>query len=186
MNSGLLLSRLNAPGADEDRVKAGRAGVILGAFIGALVACALILPAPAMAATSCSTPGHTLHVAPKANLDVVGLSAQGFPCTKAIAVAREVARDLAAGSSISLSGAAGIDITSTTPCAGCATETHVSLSYPTGTINVSLKGATRLSSSGGAMFPSPALPFPRIPDFPFPNIPSFPAPTIPNSGITTV
>jgi hypothetical protein len=162
---------------------------MLGAFIGALAACALFLPAAAGATTSCSTHGLAPHVAGKASLDVVGLSAQGFSCTKAASVAREVAHDLAAGDSINLSGAAGIDIASTTPCVKCATETHVALSYPNGTISVVLKGATKLSSAGSGTIPVPTLPFPgfQVPSFPgFPNIPSFPAPADPNSGITTV
>lgn len=192
MNTDLLPSRSNGPRPAQDRATPGRVAKILGALIGAVAACALILPVPAGAATSCPTHGLTLHVAGKASLDVVGLSAQAVSCTKAVTVAREVARDLATGGSISVSGAAGIAIASTTPCAGCATETHVALTYPTGTINVTLKGATKLSAAGSTTLPFPAVPVPRIPGLQFPsfpslpNIPTFPAPVNPNSGITTV
>jgi hypothetical protein len=184
MTTHLFSSCLNAPRLLKDREKSGRVRNLLGALTVAVAAYALILPAPALAATNCQ--GLTLRVAGKARVDVVGLSAEGFSCTKATTVARQVAREITAGRSLNLSGATGIEIASTTRCSGCAAETRVSLGYPTGTINVLLRGAAKLPSVGTATIPFPVLPFPRIPDFPFPDVPTLPAPTIPDTGVTTV
>jgi hypothetical protein len=186
MDSSMFPSCSKAPRAARRGAELGRAAKIVGALAGAGAACALLLPAPAGAATSCSTHGLTLRLTGKASLAVVSLSAQGFTCTRAVAVARQLVRELGAGGSISLSGAAGIDIGSSTPCAACATETQVSLSYPSGTIEVALKGATKLSSGGGTAIPLPGLPFPGLPEVPGPNFPSVPTPTNPGSGVTTV
>jgi len=135
--------------------------------------------------------GLTTH-AGKVGVDVVGLSTQGLSCTKADGVARQVAHSLSAGSSLDLTGAAGIAVATTTPCEKCATQTHVSLSYPTGTIEMTLKGATKLFAGTGAAIPFPTIPFPKIPGLQFPsfprlpNIPNLQSPANPNNGVTTV
>lgn len=184
MNTSLLSGRWSASWSTEDRGKSGRVVRILGALIGGLAACALILPAPASAATTCSTQGLTLHFVGKARLDVVGLTVQGFSCAKAGAVTRQIVRDLSTGGSISLSGVAGMEISSDVPCARCVTETQVSLSYPNGTIDVSLKGMTKAPPSGSIPFALPSLPLPRIPGFVFPSIPSLSFPATSSGGRT--
>jgi hypothetical protein len=189
MSTSLLPTRIYERLFVQASTRTGGVGRSLGLLIGALSACALMLAAPAGAATSCSTHGLTLRASGKASLQVVGLSAQGVSCAKATGVARRIARDLATGTSITLAGVSGIDVASSTPCANCATQTDVSLSYPAGSVNVSLKGATKLSASGSSAVPTPSLPFPRIPGFEFPAVPAlpnFPTPVNPNSRFTTV
>jgi len=166
---------------------------VVGPLIGVLAACALALPGPAVGAAGCSTHRLQFPASGRASLQVVGLSADGFSCAKAASVARTVARELGTGRPIALAGVNGIDINSNS-CPSCVSETHVSLTYRTGTINLILKGKSVLSGPGSdtlpfPALPFPALPFPRIPGFQpptFPTIPSVPTPMNPNSGVTTV
>jgi hypothetical protein len=154
----------------------------------AALASVLMLAAPANAATRCH-----VTATPTSQLKVVQLSVQGVGCAKAATVARQVGVDLAAGKPLTLSGVSGIDIASTTACANCATKTQVAITYPKGTIDVSLAGKTKVArpAASGALptvtFPQiPSITFPRIPGFTIPSIPSFPNPDSSNSGAVTV
>ena len=172
-------------------INLARAGRLLAALICVLAAWIILTPASAAAATTCPVQGLTVH-AGKVGVNVVGLSAQGISCTKAIGVARQVAHSLTVGNALNLAGAAGIAIATITPCNTCVPQTHVSLSYPAGTIKMTLTGATKLFAGTGAAIPIPTIPFPKIPgfqfpDFPrFPNIPNFPSPVNPNQSATTL
>jgi hypothetical protein len=186
----LLAHRSTSKRSSTGQATLGRAGRLVATLICALATWALLAPASAAAATTCPVHGLTIH-AGKVGVDVVGLSAQGVSCQKAVDAARQVAHGLAGGSSLNLAGPAGIAVATTTPCEKCATQTHVTLSYPTGTIKMTLKGATKLFARAGAAIPFPTIPFPRIPGFQFPsfprfpNIPNFPSP-VPSNGTTTV
>src|SRR5579872_470175 len=103
----------------------------------------LMLAAPGNAATRCDVTATPMA---HSQWKVVQLSVQGVGCAKAATVARQVGVDLAAGKPLTLSGASGIDIASTTPCANCATKTHVAITYPNGTIDVSLTGKTNVAN----------------------------------------
>ena len=174
--------------ASAGSVKIGRAGRLAAALICALAVCVLLTP-PSARAAACPVQGLTTHNG-KAAIDVVGLSARGVSCAKAAGVARQVARSLATGNSLNLAGAAGVAIATMTPCAKCATQTHVSIGYPAGTIKMTLKGAAKLAGRAAAVIPFPNIPFPKIPGFPsFPRLPNIPgrvSPSSPNDGVTTV
>jgi hypothetical protein len=172
--------------AREGRIRALRS--IFTAF--AALLSVLMLATPANAATRCDVTATPMA---SSQLKVVQLSVQGVGCAKATTVARQVGVDLAAGKPLTLSGVSGIDIASTAPCANCATKTQVAITYPKGSIDVSLAGKTKVASpaASGAL---PAVPFPqippttlpRIPGFTFPSIPGFPNPDSSNSGAVTV
>jgi hypothetical protein len=112
---------------------------------------------------ACSTHGLTFssHVRPASAYSVVALRAHGLPCATARTVASRVAQELLHGQGISVSGAVGFGMTEQSCTGGCgAPTTSVSISYPHGTITVSLRGAA--SGSGGTT-PAPTLPTPGEP-----------------------
>jgi hypothetical protein len=135
------------------------AALVALASTGALSAAAL----HTHSAGACSTHGLRFPAGGEAarGYRVVSLSARGVPCATARSVASRVAHDLLRGQGISVAGAVGFGLTEES-CTGCATTTNVSVSYPHGTIIVSLRGAG--AASGGSIpAPSPTLPVPAGP-----------------------
>lgn len=161
------------------------------AFLAA-AAVLLLLPSAGFAATSGTTACVSPSVARPASLQtrvkvsILRLSVQGLSCGRGVTVARRVAADLAAGRSIAVTGASSISIVSTSACTTCAPSTQVSVGYPSGVVNVSLRGGS--SSVGSVDVPNPAgLWPPDFPNFPIPNLPGSPFPQSPgSSGVTTV
>ena len=119
-----------------------------------ILAATAVAAGPAFGASSsaaCNT--HGLAVS---GFRVVGLHAQGLPCTKARTVAGLVTRDLAHGRPVSVSGADGFAMNQQS-CTGCKTTTSVSISYPSGKVTVSIRGGSGSSGSlggGGGLLPS--------------------------------
>jgi hypothetical protein len=86
---------------------------------------------------------------------VVQLRATGIACVQARKVAGRIASDLAHGRSVAVTGSVGFGMTQQT-CTGCKTTTTVTISYPHGSLAISLRG-------GSGSNTSPAMP--TIPSF---------------------
>jgi hypothetical protein len=99
-------------------------------------------------AATCSVQGLAVS-----SVHVIGLRAQGLSCLSARTVAGRVAADLAHGRSISISGSVGFGM-STSMCTGCRTTTTVTITYPHGSLAISLRGG-----SGGV---APGTPIPSF------------------------
>jgi hypothetical protein len=123
-------------------------------------------------ASSCSTKGLAFATGKNASYKVVELGAEGLTCSKARAVAQQVALDLLHGKPVSLDGVSGLGMSMVSNGSGPA-RTQISLTYPNGKITVSLSGSGGSSSS---INPFPSSPFPTIPSNPFPT------PSTPSSG----
>ena len=72
---------------------------------------------------------------------VVQLQATGIACAQARRVAGQVAADLAHGRSVSVTGSVGFGMTQQT-CTGCKTTTTVTITYPHGSLAISLRGGS--------------------------------------------
>jgi hypothetical protein len=145
-------------------------------LLGLLICGSAAAAAVERAATGCSTHGLSFSFGKAGKYSVTQLGADGVPCSKARTVARQVALDLLHNRPITLSGAEGLGM-STSSCSGCgtATTTKIALTYSYGKVTVSLTGAGTPSSPN---IPLPLDPLPTIPIDPFPTIPSTP----PSSG----
>ena len=121
----------------------------------ALAGCLLVMGTGASAArssaatVSCSTRGLSGghgHAAAR----VVGLNVDGLSCRTGRAIAGTIARDLTHGQPISISGASSYSMSESSICTSrCASRTEVSVSYPRGSVEVSLGGAASAGVSGG-------------------------------------
>ena len=146
------------------------AGVTVSA--GCLVLVAMSAAAPTV---SCTTRGLVPHTTgDHAVMSVTTVSAIGIGCEKALAVARSVAAEVELGKPISMSGPADFTMSQTTSCAGCATQTHLTISYPGGgVVEIGLKGSGANATTSPAPFPA----LPSVPGLPkdfwksFPNLP---------------
>jgi hypothetical protein len=123
--------------------------------VGALAMLLLTFSAPAesrtAAATACSTQG-LLTRASAGGYKVVRITTEGLSCTKARAVAREVAQQVIHNKAVSVAGVMGFGM-STQTCPGCTPTTEISLTYSTGgKLTVSLRGP---GSGKSAPSPSP-------------------------------
>lgn len=173
------LSRTHSMSAVGTLVKLGVALAIAAAL---LVTGATFAGAQTTATTTCSTRGLRAATGggrTSSPLSVVRLDAEGVSCSRAAGVARQVVADLAGGKPVSVNGAEGIDIVSSSACGGCASETQLSLTYPAGVVTIEVRGALPGSSGTGQL---PSTPFPQFPDFPFPQVPTIPFPN--GSGST--
>jgi hypothetical protein len=158
---------------------------VAAAFLAAGAASLVLAAAAAHAANgttmTCST--RTLSSLPLRsngrNVDIMSLTAQGVPCSKAAALAKLVARALAHGNSIALPGLIGVSTVSAEACGRCAPSTHVSLAFAHGAVNVTLRGVGSGLSQGGGAFPVPSFPGLAIPPG------ALPAPSGPAPGPTT-
>ncbi len=110
-----------------------------------LAACALLGTQPAAAsarhglAVACSTRGLAVSAGGASGYRVVGLHAAGLSCETARGVARRVAEDLLRNRSLSFTDASGFSVSQVT-CGGCRSRTDVAISYPDGSIDMSLTG----------------------------------------------
>jgi hypothetical protein len=120
--------------------KIARAGI----FVSALAVCAAGSSAGAAGRVTCSIRG--LDVAP---VHVVALHVQGMSCTSARTVAGKVATDLAHGRSVSVPGSVGFGM-SQQSCTGCKTTTSVTITYPHGSLAISLRGGSGANSTAPA------------------------------------
>jgi len=77
---------------------------------------------------------------------VVQLRATGIACVQARRVAGQVAADLAHGRSVSVTGSVGFGMTQQT-CTGCKTTTTVTITYPHGSLAISLRGGSGANST---------------------------------------
>ena len=120
---------------------------------GALLAAFALLgtqPAAASArhglAVACPTRGLAVSAGKTSGYRVVDLHAAGLSCQTARGVARSVAEDLLRNRSLSFADASGFSVSQVT-CGGCKSKTQVAISYPDGSIDMSLTG-TALETPG--------------------------------------
>jgi len=132
-----------------------------------LAACALLGTQPAAATArrgvevACATRGLAVSSGSGSRASgyrVVGLHVAGLTCQTARGVARQVAEDLLRNRSLSFSDASGFSINQVT-CSGCTPKTEVAISYPRGSIEMSLTGSA-LTVPSTTPFPVPQFPVP--------------------------
>jgi len=105
-------------------------------------------------ATACSTQGVLTH-ASAGGYKLVRITAEGLSCTKARAVAREVAQQVIHNKPVGVPGVMGFGM-STQTCTGCTPTTEISLTYSSGgKLTVSLRGP---GSGKSVPSPNPAPP----------------------------
>jgi hypothetical protein len=80
------------------------------------------------------------------SVHVVQLQATGIACVQARRVAGDIASDLAHGRTVSVSGSVGFAMSQQT-CTGCKTTTTVTITYPHGTLAISLRGGSGSNST---------------------------------------
>ena len=80
------------------------------------------------------------------SVHVVQLRATGIACVQARRVAGHIASDLAHGRSVSVSGSVGFAMSQQT-CTGCKTTTTVKITYPHGSLAISLRGGSGANST---------------------------------------
>ncbi|MBV8080421.1 MAG: hypothetical protein JO186_08610 [Actinobacteria bacterium] len=103
-------------------------------------------------ATVCPTDGLSAGGAAK----VVKLTAEGVGCTKARAIARRVAQQVGAGKPVDAAGAQGLSYNVVASCSPqCTSMTQVALTYPNGTVTITL-GHTLKTTPSPAPAPVPA------------------------------
>jgi hypothetical protein len=90
-------------------------------------------------AVACPTRGLAVSAGGASGYRVVGLHAAGLSCRMARGVARRVAEDLLRNRSLSFADASGFSVSQVT-CGGCRSKTEVAISYPDGSIDMSLTG----------------------------------------------
>jgi hypothetical protein len=107
-----------------------------GVLASLLALCAAGISSGAMSRGQCSVDklGGT-------SVRVVQLRATGIACVQARKVAGLVAADLAQGRSVSVTGSVGFGMTQQT-CTGCKTTTTVTITYPHGSLAISLRGGS--------------------------------------------
>lgn len=88
---------------------------------------------------ACPTRGLAVSAGGASGYRVVGLHAAGLSCQTARGVARSVAEDLVRNRSLSFAHASGFSV-SQVSCSGCRSKTEVAISYPDGSIDMSLTG----------------------------------------------
>lgn len=126
--------------------------VLAVALAGCLLATGTIASAAGSsgAVVRCSTRGLSVghgHAAAR----VVGLNVDGLTCRAGRVIAGTIARDLAHSEPISISGASSYSMSESSTCTSrCASQTEVSVSYPHGSVEVSLGGAASVGVSGGS------------------------------------
>ncbi len=115
-----------------------------------LLAASPTFAGPRAAAAACSTK-DIIPSTSAGGYKVVRIEAQRLSCTKARAVARQVAQQVIHNKSVSVPGVMGFAM-STQMCPGCAPTTEISLTYSSGVkLTVSLRGP-----GGGKSAPSPS------------------------------
>jgi hypothetical protein len=117
----------------------------------ALAACAPVAQGSAAAASrqeravSCSAHGLAAGSgAAGSTVRVVTLEATGLTCAVARGVARRLAQDVLRGATIRFPRASSLSVSQQT-CSGCSSKTQVAVSFPRGSLRVSL---TRAAAAG--------------------------------------
>jgi hypothetical protein len=111
--------------------------VVVAGIVGAV---AMSLGTTPAVAGACSTKGLVIP-GPAGGYKFVLINAQGISCSKARAVARQVAQQVIHNKSISVPGVVASVAMSTQMCTGCAPTTEISLTYASGDkVTVSLRG----------------------------------------------
>jgi hypothetical protein len=146
----------------------------------AIVGLSLAAGSSAVAApTTCTTRGLLTSSSARrvTGLEVAALTTSGVSCSRAVELARPLATEIALGHPLSLSGSVGLAMSETTPCAGCATDTMLTLTLADGgSVSLSLKGHLDTSTS------IPSIPVPQIPGFPGSPFPTPTTPGAPSAG----
>ena len=119
----------------------GRKLAAAGALASILALCVAGMSSGAIRSSHCS-----VVKLGASSVHVVQLQASGIACVQARRVAGHIASDLAHGRTVSVTGSVGFAMSQQT-CTGCRTTTTVTITYPHGSLAISLRGGSGSNST---------------------------------------